>query len=50
MKEFNPCPNYEGKKIKRIFADYGRRADINDLTLDLESKLSKNYVMKLLMP
>ena len=50
MKDFAPCTDYEGKKIKKVFGDYGRKADINDLTLDLDSKTSKSYLTKSSMP
>ena len=37
---FEPCPDYDGKKLKRAFSDYGRKADLNDLALDLSEKVS----------
>ena len=50
LTDFAPCPEYDGKKIKKVFADYGRKADINDLTLDLDSKTSNFYLTKLSIP
>lgn len=32
MKEFTPCPAYDGKKLQKEFREYGRRADLNDLS------------------
>ena len=32
MKDFNPCPEYEGKKLAKEFKEYGRRADLNELS------------------
>jgi Ca2+-binding EF-hand superfamily protein len=29
MKEFTPCPEYDGKKLAREFKEYGRKADLN---------------------
>ena len=41
MTDFAPCPEYDGKKIEKAFSNYGKKADLNDLTLDLDSKTSK---------
>jgi hypothetical protein len=32
MKDFTPCPEYDGKKLMREFREYGRRADLNELS------------------
>lgn len=45
MKAFGPCEEYDGKKINKIFGDYGRKADVNDLAQDLNEKIS-NYIFK----
>lgn len=29
MKDFTPCPGYDGKKLAREFKEYGRKADLN---------------------
>jgi hypothetical protein len=38
MKEFNICPDYQGKKLAKEFREYGRRADLNDLSSSLTPK------------
>lgn len=43
---FQPCEEYDGKKIKREFAEYGRRADLNDLAADLDKKTILKSVKK----
>lgn len=43
---FEPCPEYDSKKLKRIFGEYGRRADLNDLALDLDKKTIIKSVKK----
>jgi Ca2+-binding EF-hand superfamily protein len=39
MKEFNTCPEYDGKKLTREFKEYGRRADLNELSEFLTPKI-----------
>ncbi len=29
LKAFKPCPKYKGKKIKKIFYQFGKKADLN---------------------
>ena len=48
MKAFEPCEEYDGKKINKIFGDYGRKADVNDLSLELTEKISKHIFMLVL--
>lgn len=38
MKEFNACPEYDGKKLLKEFREYGRRADLNELSEFLNPK------------
>lgn len=38
MKEFNACPEYQGKKLMKEFREYGRRADLNELSEFLTPK------------
>ena len=45
IKAFGPCEEYDGKKINKIFGEYGRRADVNDLAIDLNEKISKVSLM-----
>lgn len=50
MKEFNACPEYDGKKLTKEFKEYGRRADLNELATVLNPKLGKpllNPVLKM---
>ncbi len=39
MKEFNACPEYDGKRLQKSFRDYGRKADLNALSESLTPKL-----------
>jgi hypothetical protein len=39
LKEFNACPEYDGKKLTKEFREYGRRADLNELSEFLTPKL-----------
>ena len=39
MKEFNACPEYDGKKLMKEFREYGRRADLNELSEFLSPKM-----------
>ena len=41
MKEFNACPEYDGKKLMKEFREYGRKADLNELSEFLTPKQSK---------
>lgn len=45
MKEFQPCEKYDGKKITKIFADYGRKANVHDLAVDLNQKVSISFLI-----
>lgn len=38
MREFSPCPQYDGKKLMREFKEYGRKADLNELSTFLTPK------------
>lgn len=38
MKEFNACPQYDGKKLMKEFKEYGRKADLNELSAFLTPK------------
>jgi hypothetical protein len=40
VKAFDPCPDYDHKKVSRAFSEYGRKADLNDLAQDLTPKIS----------
>ncbi len=39
MKEFNTCPEYDGKKLMKEFREYGRKADLNELSSFLTPKM-----------
>ena len=39
MKGFNACPEYDGKKLMREFKEYGRKADLNELSEFLNPKM-----------
>jgi hypothetical protein len=39
MKDFNACPEYDGKKLMKEFREYGRRADLNELSEFLTPKM-----------
>ena len=39
MKAFNACPAYDGKKLQKEFREYGRRADLNELSEFLTPKM-----------
>jgi hypothetical protein len=38
MKNFNTCPEYNGKRLYSEFREYGRRADLNELSEFLTPK------------
>ena len=38
MKAFDACPEYDGKKLMREFKEYGRKADLNELSTFLTPK------------
>jgi hypothetical protein len=46
LKEFNTCPEYDGKKLTKEFKEYGRRADLNELSKLLNPKLGKATPMQ----
>lgn len=39
MKDFNACPEYQGNKLMKEFREYGRKADLNELSESLTPKL-----------
>ncbi len=41
MKDFTPCAKYDGKKLAKEFREYGRKADLNELSESLNPKLGK---------
>ena len=43
MKEFSACPEYDGKKLMREFREYGRRADLNELSEFLTPKMGTSF-------
>lgn len=45
MKEFNTCPEYDGKKLTREFKEYGRKADLNELSEFLTPKAGTGVVI-----
>ena len=46
LKEFNTCPEYDGKKLTKEFKEYGRRADLNELSKLLNPKFGKATPMQ----
>ena len=40
FKGFQPCEKYDGKRINREFMEFGRKVDLNDLSEELNSKMS----------
>ena len=50
MKDFNACPQYDGKKLLKQFKEYGRKADLNELSEFLTPKTGNccfNLVLKM---
>ena len=45
IKAFSPCETYEGKKISKVFREFGRRVDINDFVQDLSPKIGNICLM-----
>jgi hypothetical protein len=43
IKNFKVCDKYDGKKINKEFREYGRKADLNELSEDLSPKIGNFF-------
>lgn len=48
INAFNPCPEYDGKKIVKAFKELGRKADMNDFSQAITPKQGNYFSIKVL--
>ena len=45
MKNFAPCEGFDSKKLKKEFAEFGTKADLNDLADAFTPKLGMEMLI-----
>ena len=46
MKNFAPCEGFDSKKLKKEFAEFGTKADLNDLADAFTPKLGMEMLIQ----